>query len=493
MKKNPSARIVVTLLLLASFAVLTGCGSRPYKTTQYLYAGRPIPPSKLTQRVIVVYGNSGLLTSGGAQVLDAKRDIRFNVYQPNSVFPINGFSSSGLPLQLFNYPEQTLGVVFAADRSVGAINYGTEAFSRAVVGADVFAATPTSVFVPSDLAFTYAAEETAGLFLVADLGAGQNYNFSLPGAYRIAVNPAHTVVLIMTRTTNNIYRLLRLNTAQAPPPGAINCQPLNQPVYCILPVGSTQTNGTVAEPAFHHPQNAYFSPDGSQAYILSCGRECGGTGSDAVSAIHYANTATLRVDSYPTSSTYTTPVVKTVTLPGATVALSDGNTVYIAGQQLLNDGYFSGVLSVLPNSASTPTATLNISDGTHTKMLFADDNTLWIGAQSCASGERAFKGQNANCLTRFDTSASTAAIVPNVTPGSSTRVANPNENLDPYYYGSLTGLCWVEGLHKIYTAYGGQVHAFNTADGTELDNTNITVQGTAIDVGYMDETTNVAN
>ena len=493
MKKFAPARPAVAFLLLALAALFTGCGGRPYHTPPYNYAGRPIPPSKLLQRVLVVYGNGGALTSGGAQMLDAERDIRFNVYQPNSTFPIRGFSTTGLPIQLFNYPEQTLGVVFAADKSVGSINYGTEAFTNATVPSSVFATLPTSVFVPSDLAFVYAAEETSGLFLVDDLAAGAQYNFSLPGAYRVAVNPSHTVVLIMTRNSDSVYRLLRLSTAQAPPAGAIDCQPLNQPIYCILPVGSTQANGSVSEPAFHRPQYAYFSPDGSQAYILSCGRECGGTGDDAQPAIHYANTASLNVLSYPSSSTYTSPVVKTIPLPGATAAISDGNTVYVAGQQLLSDGYFSGVLSVIPNSANAPSATLGISDGTHTKMLFADDNTLWIGSQNCSSGERRASGQNYNCLTRYVTTSNTASVVPNVTPGSSTTVPNPNENLDPYYYGSLTGICWVEGLHKVYTAYGGQVHAFHTADGSELDNRDITVQGTAIDVGYMDATSNVTN
>ena len=493
MKKFAPARAAIAFFLLVFSALLSGCGNRPYHTTEFQYAGRATPPSKLGNRVLVVYGNSGILSSGAALMLDASRDIRFNVYQPNSTFPVNGFSTTGLPIQLFNYPEQQAGVVFAADRSVGTINYGTEAFSSATLSSNVFASLPTSLFVPSDRAFAYAAEETAGLFLVADLGAGVQYNFSLPGAYRLAVNPAHTVVLIMTRNTNNLYRLLRLNTGQTPPAGAVDCQPLNQPVYCVLPVGSTQANGSVSEPAFHRPQYAYFSPDGSQAYILSCGRECGGTGSDAQPAIHYANTASLRTDAYPTSSTYTTPVVKTIALPGATAAISDGNTVYVAGQQLLSDGYFSGVLSVIPNSANAPSATVGISDGTHTKMLFADDSTLWIGAQNCSNGERQATGQNFNCLTRFVTSSNSASVVPNVTPGSSTRVPNPNQNLDPYYYGSLTGICWVEGLHKVYTAYGGQVHAFRTADGSELDNTNITVQGTAIDVGYMDATTNVNN
>ena len=489
-----SARTAIALLFLSAASLLSGCGAGPYKTTEYLYAGRPIPPSKLTQRVLVAIGNTGLLGNASAQILDAKRDIRFNVYQPNSTFPISGFSASGSPIQIFNYPEQSAGVIYSSDRSTNVINYGTEAQGTAVLGTNAFAALPTSLFVPSDRAFVYAAEETAGLFLVADIGAGVNYNFSLPGAYRVAVNPAHTVVLVMTRNNDNVYRLLRLNTDQAAPAGAIDCQPVNKPVYCVLPVGSTQTNGTVSEPAFHRPQNAYFSPDGAQVYILSCGRECGGTGVDAAPAVHFANTATIRTDAYPTSATYTTPVVATTAVGGATVAMSDGTTLYVAGQQLLSDGYFAGLLTVIPLSTHTIASTASISDGTHTKMLFADNNTLWIGSQNCSSGERAATKQNANCLTRYDRTAGTAGIVPNVNPASTTAtVPYPNENLDPYYYGSLTGLCWVEGLNKVYTAYGGQVHAFNTADGSEINNADFTIQGTAVDVAYMDATTNVAN
>jgi hypothetical protein len=58
----------------------------------------------------------------------------------------------------------------------------------------------------------------------------------------------------------------------------------------------------------------------------------------------------------------------------------------------------------------------------------------------------------------------------------------------------------VQGFGKVYSAYGGQIHAFYTG-GTgypgnlsqEVDNTNITIQGTVFDVAYMDALTNSAN
>jgi hypothetical protein len=88
----------------------------------------------------------------------------------------------------------------------------------------------------------------------------------------------------------------------------------------------------------------------------------------------------------------------------------------------------------------------------------------------------------------------TASIVPFVIQGSPTAVVPyPNTNQNQYYYGDLTGLCWVQGFNKVYTAYGGQVHAFHTADGSEINNKDIIVQGTALDVAYMDAVTDADN
>jgi hypothetical protein len=146
-------------------------------------------------------------------------------------------------------------------------------------------------------------------------------------------------------------------------------------------------------------------------------------------------------------------------------------------------------------ATNTITSKYSISDGTHTKMLFADDNTLWIGSQYCATGERQKLGENYNCLTRVVLGGSTLSpqVIPDVTPGGTTVVAHPNQNNDQYYYGSLTGLCWVQNFNKIYTAYGGQVHVFRTSDGAELDNSFVTVAGTALDVAYLDALTDDAN
>lgn len=493
MKSVSVTRSAAALLCATVVSLLTGCGYRPYKTTENQFAGRPVPPSKLTQRVMVAISQASAL-SGSLEVLDAKRDIRSNVYVANSTTNIASFS--GQAQSVINYPEQMRGYVYSSDGSVNTINYSTEASGGSTAATNGSA---SSFFVPPDVFAVFTATEQNGLFNMVQPSTASattssvagTFSFPIPGVYKVVTNPSHSVVLLMTRNTNAVYRVVSINSNQTSPPNAVSCLPVNKPLYCVVPIGNL-SGGAVTEPTFHRPIDAYFSPDGSQVYVLSCGRECGGSGADAVAGISFANIDSLRIDNYPT--TYTSPVTSFVPVPGgATAAISDGNTLYVAGQSLQTDGLFGGNLSIIPLSTKTVSATYSISDGTHTRMLFADDNTLWIGSSNCASGERFAHSQNYNCLTRYDITNKAAAIVPNVTPGGTATVPYPNENLDKYYYGNLTGLCWVEGLNKVYTAYGGQVHAFKTADGSEIDNTNITVQGTANDVVYMDATTNVAN
>jgi hypothetical protein len=68
--------------------------------------------------------------------------------------------------------------------------------------------------------------------------------------------------------------------------------------------------------------------------------------------------------------------------------------------------------------------------------------------------------------------------------------------LEPYN-GDATGIAAVTGLHKIYTAEGGQVFIYATGGsytaGTAIDNSNVTVTGTAYDVAYMDATSDSDN
>ena len=168
---------------------------------------------------------------------------------------------------------------------------------------------------------------------------------------------------------------------------------------------------------------------------------------------------------------------------------------------------FAGYLTTMNQATNKITGTYAISDGSHSKLLFADNNTLWIGSQYCATGERekqfaagvTTQAANYNCLTMVDLGGATLSpqIIPAVnqagTGVTAVTVGYPNQNENPYYYGSLTGICWVQGFNKVYTAYGGQVHIFSTVDGSEIDNQYVIIQGTALDVAYLDAQSDAAN
>ncbi len=467
--------MICGMLLAASTLVLGSCRAPIYYYPEFNFAGRPIPPSGLLQRVLV-----GTSIDGGVatlNILDGLRDIRSNVQNTIHTFSIGGYAT-GIPSQLLNFPEQLRG--YAYSPTTGAV--ATLDYSKETVSGTSSVPNNSAIAIPESFSHIYAAAESSGQWAVIDT-TGQNpvtYALNIPNVYQTVVNQGDTVALAMVRNSSTIYRLVKLNTNQPNPPGAIDCQPYNLPVYCAIPVVGT----------FDHPSGAYFSTDGTTVYILNSGPEYGGT----TASVTFLQLGPLNVNTIPTAAPDASAFIANVPVPGGvTAAISDGTTLYVSGQQRQPDGLFTGRLTTIDLASRTITGTYSISDGNHSKMLFADDNTLWIGSQQCANGERAKTGQNYNCLTRFDLGAKAATIVPAITPGGSQTVPYPNQDNNLYYYGDLTGICWIQTYHKIYTAYGGQVHIFNTADSSEVDNFYVTVQGTALDVAYMDALTNEAN
>ncbi|GAC1414924.1 MAG: hypothetical protein NVSMB62_01550 [Acidobacteriaceae bacterium] len=478
--------MVCGLLLALGTLALSSCHSANYyyyKFPSQTFAGRPIPPSKLAQRVMVSYTANG--STGGLAIVDALRDIRSNVENTIPSFAISGYGS-GYPISILNFPAEVTGFVYSStDGSLTRINYSTETSSGSV---GTFQSGQNAVAVPQAFTRYYGAEESLGILEVIDNAAGGTYALNLPGVYQVAANAGDTVGLAMVRNSNTLYRVFKLNQKQFPTQqaaiagtGSVDCQPQINPIYCVAPVQGT----------FDRPAGAYFSLDGTTVYVLNCGPECGGTSA----SVTLLQQGPLNNNVIPGIGSPGPTFIANIPVPGGvTTALSDGTTLYVAGQQLQPDGLFTGFLSTINLSSSKVTGQYPISDGNHTKLLFADNNTLWVGSQFCANGERAKLGLNYNCLTRVTLGTTLKTqIVPNVTPGSTTGVPFPNENGNQYYYGSLTGLCWVQNYKKIYTAYGGQVHVFSTVDGSEINNQYVTVQGTALDVAYMDALTDGAD
>ena len=354
----------LSLLAGAIFAVI-GCGQ------SYYFAGRALPPSGIANRALVAIQNTSITGTGSLEIEDAYYDIRHSFNNKTPSFFISGYAGKG-PITIQNMPAEQLGAVYGdEDGSLALIDYATEKSTATVSGLSGLSA---SIFISNTQRYVVAAIPSQHVVQVMDRTLGSSYNLNLPNAYRVSMNPAASVALVFVQDSNQVYSVLRLqNGVQVAPPNAQDCEPQNLPVYCLIPV-TPPTNG------FDRPIKAVFSPDGSTAYILNCGQECGGS----KSSVSYLPTAGVLIQSgSPVPPGAPTQVTTTVPIPGgATDALPTGNTLYLAGQQLQSDGNFAGMLTVLNTTTNTITSTLPISDGTHTKMVQGDANTLWIGSQS---------------------------------------------------------------------------------------------------------------
>jgi hypothetical protein len=334
---------------------------------------------------------------------------------------------------------------------------------------------------------------------------GNSYSLSLPGVYRVSMNPGGSAALAFVQSTNSVYYPRQLSSAETIaysggqstwPTAAQDCEPYSAPVWCLFQAQSPdhldKTGNYYGAPlTFDRPVKAVFSSDGGTAYILNCGPECGGTKASITSLPVAPMIFLLDQQSGTLPTTTSTPNAQcgTVNLAagctpivgGASNALIDSSTMYVVGQEQMSDGYWGGHLTVLTlpsgsSTAITASAPVSISDGAPgavSRMLEADDDTLWIAMTKCINGERYYHSQAYGCLTMVNTSTNAVTLLP--------------------YIGDATGIAAVTSLHKIYTAEGGQVYIYSTVDGSAIDNQYVTVTGTAYDVAYMDGLTDANN
>lgn len=498
MSRSRFVRATLAVFAIAGVVSMVGClGSRSF------LAARPFPPSTILQRVLVAIQNPSVVATGSLQIVDARYDIRNSENGTIPDFFVSGYKGS-LPETIYNYPAEQSGYVYnSGDGTITPVNYSKEQATGVISS---LPGKSSSAFVTNNGEYIFAANQNAQYVTVIDNVLGVQVSLNLPNVYKVEVNPSGTVALAFVQNSNYAYRIIRLqepNGTVEPVPtfpnegnwpagvSPVDCQPVNLPIYCVVPV-LDQTGNPIL---FNRPYNTIFSSDGTTAWLLNCGPECGNAAVDpvigqAAASVSFLNTAALSVYNFPGSnypSPPPTPPLPTeqrrVAVPGgATMALYGNNLLYVSGQQLQKDGLFEGFLSIMNLSNYQVTSSYPISDGTHTKMLFGDDNTLWIGSQLCQSGERTAQNLVNGCLTFFNLSNNAVLVEP--------------------WYGDLTGLCAIIQWHKMYTAYGGQIHIYATTNagittnignqatgysaGSELDNSQTTVQGTAFDVAYMD-------
>lgn len=447
---------------------------------------------------MIAIQNPSAFAKGTLQFVDAYYDRRAGFNGKPASYFITGFAGS-LPVTIQNMPEEQLGYVYGSgDGSLTPANYAKENSSGAIPGLNGLS---SSIFITRSQNFVFAANQNSHVFTVVDRTNNGTYPLSLPGVYRVSVNPGGTMALAFVQNSNYAYYPIKLSAAQTTsysggpptwPNAAVDCEPQNAPGWCLIQAQSPDhkdaTGSYYGAPlVFDRPVKAVFSTDGGTAYVLNCGPECGGTKASIsilpVSPLIFPvgrASGLLPCNAAPCANAQTIPIVNFAIPGGASNALVDSSTMYVVGQQpqqVSGQTLFAGNLTVVNLSNNTAGSPIAISDGfpgAPSRILEADDNTLWIGMTKCNNGVRAATGQPYGCLTMFNTSTGSVTM------------------LEPYL-GDATGIADVEGLHKIYTAEGGQVYIYSTVDGTAIDNQYVTVTGTAYDVAYMDATTDANN
>lgn len=465
---------------------LAGCG----KT--YYFAGRTLPPSGLINRVMIAIQNPSSISRGSLEIVDGYYDIRYQYNDINKTFSVSGFSGA-LPTTIQNMPEEQLGAVYnSGDGSYVTINYAKESANGALKGLN---GTSSSVFITRNQQYLFAASQTSNVVTIVDNTSGKSYALNLPGVYRLSVNPGGTAAMFFAQNSNFLYYALKLSTPQTLsysggpstwPLGAVDCEPQNAPGWCLFQALDPASTRTTPVPlTFDRPVKAVFSNDGGTAYVLNCGPECGG-GTASISLIPVGpmifqpnqQSGTLPSNTALHASCASATGLSSCTLPipgGSSNALINSSIMYVLGQQKQSDGLFAGNLTVLDLSgmsgatlkATSSTAVSDGAPGAPTRMILADDNTLWLGTTQCNNGERAAKGLAIGCLTMYNTSSNSVTMI------------------EPFK-GDATGVAAVTNLHKVYAAEGGQVYVYSTRDGSALNNQYVTVNGTAYDVAYMD-------
>lgn len=423
--------------MIASFGLLS-CGSSSPSNQ---------PPSKQSSRIFASQSVSSLTSQPGLVVVDGDLDTLARA--PH----ISAGTSPGY-MQLS--PQRSIAMVFdVASNSIDVINTQTETESGTVA----LPGATTSMVVTSE-SIGYVAVPSAPIIglpsgaLVA-LNLSNDFvsaTISVPSAQTVVSNSGGSQLLVFSNDSNSVTLVspLQLNTG--------------------APVTTTIAG-------FDRPVYAVFSSDGTTAYVLNCGPQCGGT----LASVQPLNMSTL-VPGTP------------LPVDAATIALLNGSTLYVAGTPAANNACSGqataaktcGRLDIIDLGSMTVTGRVVITDGYHDRIDLSTNNQLFIGSHTCTNignvNAVTPAGEIRGCLSIFDTtiSGNNSAIIPpdNGDVTGLQTISRPIQN--------NVGSQYVE-----YVAEGGNLRVYNTLTDSLLidlyvETGTITVTGQVTDVKAVD-------
>jgi len=314
--------------------------------------------------------------------------------------------------------------------------------------------------LPSDIAITpdgktvFAAERNLNAVQFSNTADGSvsPQLIPIPAARRVVMSPGGTKVLVFT-------------DPQAQPSA-------NGNAFWVIDVASKGLAIVTSPTKLDQPITAVFGTSDTQAFILNCGDECGGTAASVVS-VDFSNV--FNPPGTPASFGPSVPV------PGATVGFLNGTSLFVAGtppptSPSLPVGFTCplsscGTVSVVNTAVGTASAPVAITDGLHQKMALSNGR-LYIGARRCTVQPGSAPNTVRGCLSIFNTG----------TPG----VKFPEESSFRQNF-DVTGLQPISSRNIVYVIQGGELDIFDsTTDAVATGITTIDIIGRAFDVVQID-------
>ena len=410
-------------MLLA--AVMAGCGSSST-------SNQP-KPTGLKKRVLLTN-----LQGNTINLLDAQKDL-----------PSTKSFGAVAPTKILTAGGQTVALdSTAADLTI--IDNTKEQVTFSAVLEDL----ASDIAITPDGKTVFAAERNlnAVQFGTTADGAVSPTLISIPAARRLVMSPGGTKLLVFT-------------------------DPLSQPSsngdsFWVIDVASKGLAIVTSPTKLDQPITAVFGTSDTQAFILNCGDECGGTGASVVS-----------VDFSGVLSNPATPASfgPSVPVPGATVGFLNGTSLFVAGTPTptspsLPPGFICplsscGTLSIVNTQAGTASAPIAITDGLHEKVA-STNGRLYIGASRCTVQAGSAPNTVRGCLSIFNTGTS--------------GVKFPEESSFRQSF-DVTGLQPISNRNVIYVVQGGELDFFDTTtDAVATGITRIDIVGKAFDLVQID-------
>jgi len=403
--------------LVAGLALaLAGCGSSSKSNTP--------KPTGLKKRVLLSNTSSNTVN-----LMDAQKDT-FTAKNLGAASPTKLVTSGG-----------TTVAMVSAGSAITIIDNATEEVTFPAAIGDQ----PFDIAISPDGKNAWAAMRNFGFVQSVDTTTGiARPVIRIGNARRLVMSPKGTKLLVFPDPQ-----------AQVPP---------NTSTFFVVDTATSAVQTVTDAAHLDQPFTAVFNGGETQAFILNCGAECGGTAASVVFADFTNPTATFSA--------------KTL-VPGATVGLINGANLYVAGTPnpaptgpsaacpLSRCGALT-VINATTLAAGTP---VPITDGDHEKMAFAN-NRIYVGAAGCSVEPGAAANTVRGCLSLFNTGSSAVTF-----PTESSF----RQNFD------VTGFQPISGRNIIYIVQGSELDIFDTStDALASGVTQIDVVGKAFDVVQID-------